>query len=64
MRAGLDDRELAVAVRERLRRAGQLLAGPGGVAEMNRQVAGNLDKIITALENEEPDDKGAAAGAH
>ena len=30
---------------------------------MNRQVAGNLDKIITALEDEEPDDKGAAAGA-
>jgi len=33
MRAGLDSRELAVAVWERLRRAGQLLAGPGGVAE-------------------------------
>ena len=63
MRTGLDNRELAVAVRERLRRAGQLLAGPGGVAEMNRQVADNLDKIITALEDEEPDDKGAAAGA-
>ena len=39
-------------------------AGHVRVAEMNRQVAGNLDKIITALENEEPDDKGAAAGAH
>ena len=38
-------------------------AGHVRVAEMNRQVAGNLDKIITALENEEPDDKGAAAGA-
>ena len=38
MRAGLDDRELAVAVRERLRRAGQLLvvqaaspSGPSGL---------------------------------
>ena len=39
-------------------------AGHARVAEMNRQVAGNLDKIITALEDEEPDDKGAAAGAH
>ena len=39
-------------------------AGHVRVAEMNRQVAGNLEKIITALENEEPDDKGAAAGAH
>ena len=38
-------------------------AGHARVAEMNRQVAGNLDKIITALEGEEPDDKGAAAGA-
>ena len=38
-------------------------AGHVRVAEMNRQVAGNLDKIITALEGEEPDDKGAAAGA-
>ena len=33
-------------------------------APLAAQVAGNLDKIITALENEEPDDKGAAAGAH
>ena len=39
-------------------------AGHVRVAEMNRQVAGNLDKIITGLENEEPDDKAAAAGAH
>jgi hypothetical protein len=38
-------------------------AGHARVAEMNRQVAGNLDKIITALEDEEPDDKGTAAGA-
>ncbi len=38
--------------------------GHARLAEMNRQVAGNLDKIITALEGEEPDDKGAAAGAH
>jgi len=43
MRAGLDDRELAVAVRERLRRAGQLLAGPGGVAE--RAVGVDLDGL-------------------
>ena len=33
------------------------------VAEMNRQVAGNLDKIITALESEGNDEKEAAAGA-
>jgi len=39
-------------------------AGHARVAEMNRQVAGNLDKIITALEDEEPGDKGAAASAH
>ncbi len=38
--------------------------GQARVAEMNRQVASNLDKIITALEGEEPDDRGAAAGAH
>ena len=38
-------------------------AGHARVAEMNRQVAGNLDKIITALDAEEPDDKEAAAGA-
>jgi len=38
-------------------------AGHARVAEMNRQVAGNLDKIITALEDEEPDHKEAAAGA-
>ena len=39
-------------------------AGHARVAEMNRQVAGNLDKIITALEGEEPRDSRAAAGAH
>ena len=39
-------------------------AGHARVAEMNRQVAGNLDKIITALKGEEPDGKEAAAGAH
>ena len=38
-------------------------AGHARVAEMNRQVAGNLDKIITALEAEGPDEKEAAAGA-
>jgi ferredoxin len=37
-------------------------AGHARVAEMNRQVAGNLDKIITALEAEGPDEKEAAAG--
>ena len=37
--------------------------GHARLAEMNRQVAGNLDKIIAALGDEEPDDKGAAAGA-
>jgi hypothetical protein len=30
---------------------------------MNRQVAGNLDKIIAALEAEGPEGKEAAAGA-
>jgi hypothetical protein len=38
-------------------------AGHARVAEMNRQVAGNLDKIITALEAEGPDEKEATAGA-
>ena len=38
--------------------------GQARVAEMNRQVAGNLDKIITALEAEGPDEEEeAAAGA-
>ena len=37
--------------------------GHARVAEMNRQVAGNLDKIIAALEAEGPDEKEAAAGA-
>jgi hypothetical protein len=36
--------------------------GHARVAEMNRQVAGNLDKIITTLEAEGPDGKEAAAG--
>ncbi len=36
--------------------------GQARVAEMNRQVAGNLDKIITALEAQGPDEE-AAAGA-
>jgi hypothetical protein len=39
-------------------------AGHARVVEMNRQVAGNLDKIITALEDEEPGGAGAAASAH
>ena len=38
-------------------------AGHARVAEMNRQVAGNLDKIIAALEDERPDEKEAATGA-
>ena len=38
-------------------------SGHARVAEMNRQVAGNLDKIITALESEGNDEKEAAAGA-
>jgi hypothetical protein len=37
-------------------------AGHGRVAEMNRQVAGNLDKIITALQDEGTGGK-AVAGA-
>jgi integrase len=37
--------------------------GQARVAEMNRQVAGNLDKIIAALEDGGEDEKGAAAGA-
>lgn len=38
-------------------------AGHARVAEMNRQVAGNLDKIIATLEDEGPDQKEAATGA-
>jgi len=37
--------------------------GHARVAEMNRQVAANLDKIITALEADGQDGKKAAAGA-
>jgi hypothetical protein len=37
-------------------------AGHSRVAEMNRQVAGNLDKIITALKAEGLGEKEAAAG--
>ncbi len=37
-------------------------AGHARVAEMNRQVAGNLDKIIATLQDEGPDEKEAAAG--
>ena len=36
-------------------------SGHPRVAEMNRQVVGNLDKIITALESEGNDEKEAAA---
>jgi integrase len=38
-------------------------SGQARVAEMNRQVAGNLDKIIAALESEGPDEREAASGA-
>lgn len=38
-------------------------AGQARVAEMNRQVAGNLDKIIASLSEERPGDKEAADGA-
>ena len=37
--------------------------GHARVAEMNRQVAANLDKIITALEADGGEGKEAAAGA-
>ena len=37
--------------------------GQARVAEMNRQVAGNLDKIITALETSSRDGGEAAASA-
>jgi integrase len=38
-------------------------AGHARVAEMNKQVAGNLDKIIAVLESEGPDGREAAPGA-
>jgi hypothetical protein len=38
-------------------------AGHTRVAEMNRQVADNLGKIITALETDGQDSRKAAAGA-
>ena len=38
-------------------------AGRDRVAEMNRQVVGNLDKIIIALEADDGSDKKRAAGA-
>ena len=38
-------------------------AGHARVAEMNRQVAGNLDKIIATLERRGTSEKEAAAGA-
>ncbi len=37
--------------------------GHARVAEMNRQVAGNLDNIIAALDAEGPDEKKAAPSA-
>jgi hypothetical protein len=38
-------------------------AGHARVAEMNQQVAGNLEKIIAALEDEEPHGTGATTSA-
>jgi hypothetical protein len=38
-------------------------AGHARVAEMNKQVTANLDKIITALEADGPGEREAAAGA-
>jgi hypothetical protein len=38
-------------------------SGHARVAEMNRQVAGNLDKIISTLESEGHDGEETAAGA-
>jgi len=38
-------------------------SGHARVAEMNRQVAGNLDNIIATLEAEGPEEQEAAAGA-
>jgi hypothetical protein len=38
-------------------------AGHARVAEMNRQVAGNLDKIIATLEDKGTNEEEAAAGA-
>lgn len=37
--------------------------GQDRVAEMNRQVAGNLDKIIAALETDDSEKRETAAGA-
>ena len=38
-------------------------AGHARVAEMNRQVTGNLDKIIATLEDKGTNEEEAAAGA-
>src|ERR1022692_499378 len=48
VRAGLDQRELAVAVRERLGGAGQVLFCPGGVAE--RPVGADLDGLAGGVD--------------
>ena len=45
--AGLDERKLAVAVRQRLRRPGKLLFRPGGVAE--RPVGADLDGLALGV---------------
>jgi len=48
MRAGFDERQLAVAVRQRLGGAGQLLFRPGGVAE--RPVGADLDGLALGVD--------------
>src|SRR6266852_2035961 len=48
MRTGLDQRQLAVAVRQRLRRPGQLLFRPGGVAE--RPVRADRDRLPGSID--------------
>src|ERR1022692_793919 len=48
VRAGLDQRQLAVAVRERLGGAGQVLFCPGGVAE--RPVGADLDGLAGGVD--------------
>ena len=48
MRAGFDQGQLAVAVRERLGGAGQLVFRPGGVAE--RPVGADLDGLALGVD--------------
>jgi hypothetical protein len=48
MRAGPDERQLAVAVRQRLRRPGQAVLGPGGVGE--RAVGADPDGLAFGVD--------------